>query len=209
MSHNRIDLTGQRFGRLVVLHSAPRVMGQAARWWCRCECGTEKAIQGRYLRDGQIVSCGCRMRECLQPTPIQHGHARVAHVTGTYRSWCAMIQRCTNPKAPNYAEYGGRGIRVCERWLVFANFLKDMGERPVGTSLDRWPNANGNYEPGNCRWGTVAEQTSTIRRRTGRVRFFTLDDEPISVRAVEQFLAMSPGVYDKSLRRRYACYAQG
>jgi len=78
--------------------------------------------------------------------------------TPTYRSWDAMIQRCTNPKATGYAEYGGAGITVCERWRKFEAFLADMGERPDGTSLDRHPDLNGNYEPGNCRWATPREQ---------------------------------------------------
>lgn len=78
--------------------------------------------------------------------------------TPTYASWEAMKTRCTNPNSDTFADYGGRGVTICERWLDFANFLADMGERPAGKTLDRWPNPAGNYEPGNCRWATKEEQ---------------------------------------------------
>jgi hypothetical protein len=81
----------------------------------------------------------------------------------TWLSWKSMIGRCANPKNPDYPEYGGRGITVCERWLKFENFFADMGVRPEGMSLDRYPNVNGNYEPNNCRWATAQLQASNRR----------------------------------------------
>lgn len=90
--------------------------------------------------------------------------ARYKHgCTSTYVVWCKMRQRCENPKNDRYADYGGRGIEVCERWQQFENFRQDMGERPTGTSLDRYPNQNGNYEPGNCRWATRTQQQNNMR----------------------------------------------
>jgi hypothetical protein len=88
--------------------------------------------------------------------------------TPTYRSWCAMIQRCTDPNKSNFHRYGGRGIKVCKRWLRFENFFEDMGVRPEGTTLDR-VNPNGNYTPSNCRWATKAQQTATQGRRKSKV----------------------------------------
>lgn len=98
----------------------------------------------------------------------KHGHAS-DRASGrghslTYRSWAMMIQRCTNPVFPSWKTYGAKGISVCPRWLTFSNFLADMGERPKGTSIDRFPNRRGNYEPGNCRWATPLQQRLNSRQ---------------------------------------------
>jgi hypothetical protein len=166
-----IDLKGQRFGRLVVLrYSAASV------WFCRCDCGTELFVGSQNLRRtiAPTRSCGCaklerlaEARKIAQQVSTRHGHAtRLKGKSGAYNSWDAMIQRCTNPKTKGYRWYGRRGIKVCERWLTFDNFLADMGERPEGDySIERLDN-DGDYEPGNCKWAPRAQQSATQRRRT-------------------------------------------
>jgi hypothetical protein len=106
-------------------------------------------------------------RETIGERRTTHGHARGRSQSLTYTSWNAMITRCFNKNNHNYHRYGGSGITVCERWRIFSHFLFDMGERPSPKhSLDRYPNKNGNYEPGNCRWATSSEQSRN--RRTTR-----------------------------------------
>lgn len=121
-------------------------------------------------------------RETIGERRRTHGHTVQNGSSPTYTSWCNMLARCHNPRASSYKYYGAKGIAVCERWLKFEEFLADMGERPSSKhSLDRWPNRNGNYEPGNCRWATQSEQcrNKTTTRpvvRSDGVRFPSIID---------------------------------
>jgi hypothetical protein len=165
-----IDLTSQRFGRLLVLKEAPPHRKPSGftcrRYYVRCDCGTEFIVLFSSLRSGETKSCGCLKIEAARERGLQnlvHGHARTTEKTPEYRSWRNMIDRCENPEATYYDRYGGRGIKVCAEWRnSFAVFLKDVGPRPPGHTLDRIGN-DGNYEPGNVRWATQSEQA---RNRT-------------------------------------------
>jgi hypothetical protein len=150
------DMTGLVFGRLTVIRRAPNKK-TAAMWVCRCECGRESTTSGGRLRNGEARSCGCARWEKLSP-PVKHGHSPRRRPSRTYRAWQSMRGRCGDPGNQYWHRYGGRGISVCDRWRSsFENFLADMGECPDGLSLDRI-DVDGNYEPGNCRWATMAMQ---------------------------------------------------
>lgn len=149
-----IDITGQRFGRWIVIERAAN-KHQKSYWQCRCNCGNEHIIQGRNLVSGASQSCGCLRRELI----TKHGMA----CDPIYKIWHGMLQRCTNSRLRIYQYYGGRGISVCERWKDFSAFYADMGERPSPQhSLDRINN-DGNYEPGNVRWSLSIQQRGNQR----------------------------------------------
>ncbi len=159
-----IDLTGKRFGRLIVLRYVDKDKWRDSRWLCLCGCGNEKIILGNNLKRGAIKSCGCLSIEKLIKRSTKHGHSRRKQHSKTYTAWSHMISRCTNPNDINYHNYGGRGITVCKRWRKFENFLEDMGEPPSAKhSIDRIDN-NGNYCKSNCRWATDTEQQRNTRR---------------------------------------------
>ena len=156
-----IDLVGQKFGKLSVISLSSNnhynYVSRSAVWLCKCDCGNLTNVIGNSLREGVTRSCGCLNKE-LKTT---HGMKN----TPEYQAWQGLKQRCGNSNDPSYNRYGGRGINVCERWLnSFENFYTDMGPKPSPDhSIDRYPNNNGNYEPGNCKWSTDTEQQNNRR----------------------------------------------
>jgi len=152
------DITGSKFGRLIAQWPVGIAKHSNKYWLCLCDCGNLCTARIYDLGNG-VSSCGCWRAEVERMGHrLRHGHAPRSGSSAEYRSWMAMRNRCQQPKTMFYERYGGRGIRVCERWQKFENFLADMGPRPEGKTLDRYPNPDGNYEPGNCRWATPKEQ---------------------------------------------------
>lgn len=157
-SEGLIDLTGLRFGKLLVIRRSGSGRSGKSKWLCRCDCGNEKSILGCSLRNGRTRSCGCSS-EKQRPKDGWHKDKKPE-----YTVWIGIKQRCYNPKASGYSYYGERGIRVCERWLnSFDDFYFDMGPKPSPKhSIDRI-DVNGNYEPSNCKWATPNEQARNKR----------------------------------------------
>jgi hypothetical protein len=145
-----IDLTGEKYGRLTVIRRISTTGYGQPKWLCRCACGREAEVFGNALRAGRTHSCGCLQRE----TATSHGGTG----TSEFNVWQMMWQRCTNAKQNSYPRYGGRGIRVCDRWLSFDNFRSDMGPKPTPIHKLERVNNDGDYEPANCRWATPLEQ---------------------------------------------------
>lgn len=164
--------TGDRYARLTIIEEVAGA--KPRRFRCRCDCGAVIEASLGNLRWGGVQSCGCLGRERVSLSNRDrtiHGHSgnnRDIPQSSEYQSWHAMKNRCLRPSDPGWARYGGRGIKVCDRWAAsFKNFITDMGVKPTPQhTLDRFPNNDGNYEPGNCRWATRKEQ---LHSRTNRV----------------------------------------
>ncbi len=156
----KLNLTGQRFGRLAVVAEGGRGDGNRKKllWHCICDCGNKITVMGDNLRCGHTKSCGCWSKEVSKQSKIKHGLAG----SRIYSIWHAMRNRCLNPNNSAFKRYGGVGIGVCERWLVLENFISDMGEPPEGYSIDRIDSTKG-YSPENCRWASAATQARNSR----------------------------------------------
>lgn len=156
------NMAGLQIGRLAVLDvwvrriesGSPRIF-----WKCACECGNMLFVRQNFLSRSHTRSCGCLVSESIRAVATTHGLTG----TSTHAAWVGMRSRCRHGDHKNYADYGGRGIAICDRWDQFENFLKDMGECPPGMSLDR-ENNDGPYSPENCRWATSKQQSRNTRR---------------------------------------------
>lgn len=153
------DCAGHRYGRLVALHCIKNTKSTSALWMCQCDCGNQKAIQASSLTLGRTRSCGCISRERKHQQGTHH-----ASKTVEVRAWQLAKQRCYNKSGANYVNYGGRGIKMHHSWIHDVSaFIRDMGPRPRGYTLDRINN-DGDYAPGNCRWATRTQQNNNNRR---------------------------------------------
>jgi hypothetical protein len=163
-----IDLTGKRFGRLVVLRRVENHITSGGHsvssWLCKCNCGSEVIIRGRRLRRSETRSCGCLRADTMSGIARDYNTTHGGSYTPLYNVWRGILKRCYIPTNKDYKRYGARGIRVCRRWMDFANFRDDMGDRPNGMLIDRINN-EGNYEPRNCRWATPKISSNNRRKR--------------------------------------------
>lgn len=160
---NLIDINGKKFGKWLVLGDAP-IRGKNTFVRCLCDCGVEKEVNKASLTHGRSKSCGCEYN-------VTHGYTTKGNIRTEYNAWDGMKKRCYSPTNRAYKYYGGRGIKVCDRWLnSFENFLADMGNKPTPEHTLERIRVNGNYTPSNCRWATMKEQGNN-KRNTVRITF--------------------------------------
>jgi hypothetical protein len=193
-----LNLVGEVFGRLTVIREVERVNPRKRQFACRCACGAEVGVNLNKLRSGHTRSCGCLHRETILRNLEKRPTSKPRHgmnKSPEHRAWVHMRQRCSNPNKKEYPHYGGRGIKVCERWVSFEAFFEDVGPKPgPGYSLDRI-DVNGNYEPKNVRWATQQQQIENTRV----VRMVTINGKTQSQAAWAREMGLSKGCISRRL----------
>jgi hypothetical protein len=184
---NYIDLMGRRFGRLTAQELIVR--GRKSYWRCKCDCGKEKVIRQDTLTRNITHSCGCLQKEKV----AESGHKNKKHGESSmrlFKIWTNMKTRCLNKNYNRYSDYGGRGIKICDNWLIYENFSKWAKENGYqdNLSIDRI-DVNGNYEPSNCRWATMKEQGNNKRTN----HFIIFNGETLTIRQWEERYELPSG----------------
>lgn len=192
---------GDRFGRLTVI-AGPTIEGRQRRYFhCRCDCGIQKSINRDNLVGGRTKSCGCIRSEtsaahCKSMT--KHGESRGC---SEYYSWRGMRRRCLNRTDKAFKYYGGRGIKICERWASsYEAFIQDMGRKPSPRHSIERKNNDGNYEPGNCVWALPIDQNNNRRGN----HLLTVDGETLTVTQWARRVNLSDNIIFNRLRAGYS-----
>lgn len=195
---------GKKFGKLTSIRILPPTkISRQSKILCVCECGTFATADPQALKSGRKVDCGCDYSKNMRNNAVKHGLShRPEHMV-----WSRMLARCNNPNDCNFEYYGGKGIRVCERWLSFENFFADMGERPKGVGVNGravWSierkNVLGDYEPGNCHWATTKEQNNNKTN----TRLYTVEGVTQSLRAQADRFRISVPAVEARINRGWA-----
>jgi len=199
---NRLELSGQKFGMLTAIRPIGRGKHKEIIWLFQCDCGRLTEVIGSKVKCGATKSCGCLVHNNGVRT---HGLSK----TSTYRTWQSMRQRCQNPDDYAYKHYGSRGIKVCERWDKFENFLEDMGERPKGLTIERIDNDKG-YFPKNCKWATMKDQLRNRRNvrlnplKASVIKKLLTDSQLLQKEIAELFGVNKSTICDVNKGRRWA-----
>ena len=213
-------MTGQRFGMLQVLDPEVRIpsaqLSRPGGWraaLCLCDCGTEKAVRLNHLLSGAVVSCGCHK----VAVHTKHGLAKRSGRHPLYLTWALMMDRCHNPASKDYPNWGSLGVTVYPEWHDVTAFIAwieaNLGPRPEGMTLDRYPDVAGNYEPGNVRWATRFQQVMNTRQHAPRVRRAAqqadlvaaarvLRQQGLSQQRIADIIGVDQTTVSKYLRRR-------